>query len=181
MAIRAIGDQDRGQDQGATDYPRSIWRANADLTRKGFDEFMNLVIDDAVEVKLANKTDEEKRRELGRHRLLTQNPHTQLTNFKVRYCSKEIMSRLYKHYNSRNVPIQDIPQVWRPEFVAGKTRWTLNLCFRDATRPYQPLSTALSPTTNASTRQSDAPSGTPCLSGRNCSSRASPTASHMVS
>lgn len=32
---------------------------------QGFDEFMNLVIDDAVEVKQATKTDEEKRRELG--------------------------------------------------------------------------------------------------------------------
>lgn len=32
---------------------------------QGFDEFMNLVIDDAVEVKQATKTEEEKRRELG--------------------------------------------------------------------------------------------------------------------
>ncbi|KAI5779440.1 LSM domain-containing protein [Peziza echinospora] len=32
---------------------------------RGFDEFMNLVIDDAVEVKLATKTDAESRRELG--------------------------------------------------------------------------------------------------------------------
>lgn len=32
---------------------------------KGFDEFMNLVIDDAVEVKLATKGEEEKRRALG--------------------------------------------------------------------------------------------------------------------
>ncbi|CAF9904700.1 MAG: mRNA splicing protein sme1 [Alectoria fallacina] len=32
---------------------------------RGFDEFMNLVIDDAVEVKQATKTDEEKRRVLG--------------------------------------------------------------------------------------------------------------------
>jgi small nuclear ribonucleoprotein E len=32
---------------------------------KGFDEFMNLVIDDAVEVRLATKTEEEKRRPLG--------------------------------------------------------------------------------------------------------------------
>lgn len=37
----------------------------ADLWTQGFDEFMNLVIDDAVEVKQATKTDEEKRRELG--------------------------------------------------------------------------------------------------------------------
>ena len=33
---------------------------------QGFDEFMNLVIDDAVEVKQATKTEEEKRRNLGK-------------------------------------------------------------------------------------------------------------------
>jgi len=33
---------------------------------RGFDEFMNLVIDDAVEVKLPTKTQEESRRHLGR-------------------------------------------------------------------------------------------------------------------
>ncbi|KAK5798626.1 hypothetical protein VI817_004916 [Penicillium citrinum] len=32
---------------------------------RGFDEFMNLVIDDAVEVRQATKTEEEKRRPLG--------------------------------------------------------------------------------------------------------------------
>ncbi|TVY80347.1 Small nuclear ribonucleoprotein E [Lachnellula suecica] len=32
---------------------------------RGFDEFMNLVIDDAVEVKQATKTSEESRRQLG--------------------------------------------------------------------------------------------------------------------
>ncbi|KAL1959768.1 hypothetical protein VTO42DRAFT_1354 [Malbranchea cinnamomea] len=32
---------------------------------RGFDEFMNLVIDDAVEVTLPTKTEEEKRRRLG--------------------------------------------------------------------------------------------------------------------
>ncbi|EON66054.1 small nuclear ribonucleoprotein E [Coniosporium apollinis CBS 100218] len=32
---------------------------------RGFDEFMNLVIDDATEVKLATKTEEESRRQLG--------------------------------------------------------------------------------------------------------------------
>ncbi|DAA74986.1 small nuclear ribonucleoprotein E [Trichophyton mentagrophytes] len=32
---------------------------------RGFDEFMNLVVDDAVEVKLATKTEEESRRQLG--------------------------------------------------------------------------------------------------------------------
>ena len=38
----------------------------ADTTlSKGFDEFMNLVIDDAVEVKQATKTEEEKRKDLG--------------------------------------------------------------------------------------------------------------------
>lgn len=34
---------------------------------QGFDEFMNLVVDDAVEVRLATKSDEEKRRNLGIH------------------------------------------------------------------------------------------------------------------
>ncbi|KAJ5812624.1 Ribonucleoprotein LSM domain eukaryotic/archaea-type [Penicillium riverlandense] len=33
---------------------------------RGFDEFMNLVIDDAVEVRLPTKSEEEKRRPLGR-------------------------------------------------------------------------------------------------------------------
>jgi small nuclear ribonucleoprotein E len=33
---------------------------------QGFDEFMNLVIDDAVEVKQATKTQEESRRQLGK-------------------------------------------------------------------------------------------------------------------
>ncbi|KAJ5539069.1 Ribonucleoprotein LSM domain eukaryotic/archaea-type [Penicillium pulvis] len=32
---------------------------------RGFDEFMNLVIDDAIEVRLATNTEEEKRRPLG--------------------------------------------------------------------------------------------------------------------
>jgi len=32
---------------------------------RGFDEFMNLVIDDAVEVKVATKTETESRRNLG--------------------------------------------------------------------------------------------------------------------
>ena len=33
---------------------------------QGFDEFMNLVIDDAVEVKQATKTEGESRRQLGK-------------------------------------------------------------------------------------------------------------------
>lgn len=33
---------------------------------QGFDEFMNLVIDDAVEVNQASKNQEERRRQLGR-------------------------------------------------------------------------------------------------------------------
>jgi small nuclear ribonucleoprotein E len=37
-------------------------------TEQGFDEFMNLVIDDAVEVKLAHKDQEEARRSLGEPR-----------------------------------------------------------------------------------------------------------------
>ena len=44
----------------------NLYRAISDnALYQGFDEFMNLVIDDAVEVKQATKTDEEKRRELG--------------------------------------------------------------------------------------------------------------------
>jgi len=36
------------------------------IIMQGFDEFMNLVIDDAVEVKQATKTTEESRRSLGK-------------------------------------------------------------------------------------------------------------------
>jgi small nuclear ribonucleoprotein E len=43
--------------------------------RQGFDEFMNLVVDDAVEVELATKDKAEKRRQLGtiRHNLKSAN------------------------------------------------------------------------------------------------------------
>ncbi|OOF94931.1 hypothetical protein ASPCADRAFT_406759 [Aspergillus carbonarius ITEM 5010] len=37
---------------------------------RGFDEFMNLVIDDAVEVRMATKSEEEKRRPLGMGRFI---------------------------------------------------------------------------------------------------------------
>jgi small nuclear ribonucleoprotein E len=37
-------------------------------TWKGFDEFMNLVVDDAIEVTLATKQEPESRRELGNYR-----------------------------------------------------------------------------------------------------------------
>lgn len=53
---------------------------------KGFDEFMNLVIDDAVEVKLATKTDEEIRRELGKRCWLDRFLRARLTGLQVRYC-----------------------------------------------------------------------------------------------
>jgi len=48
----------------------SIWLYDQLLVRiegkiRGFDEFMNLVIDDAVEVQLATKEKAEKRRQLG--------------------------------------------------------------------------------------------------------------------
>ena len=36
---------------------------------QGFDEFMNLVIDDAVEVQLPTKDSSEKRRQLGKIRM----------------------------------------------------------------------------------------------------------------
>lgn len=46
-----------------------LWRWNcyavANQRAQGFDEFMNLVVDDAVEVRLATKSEEEKRRNLG--------------------------------------------------------------------------------------------------------------------
>ena len=47
--------------------------ANQNTDRwQGFDEFMNLVIDDAVEVKLVSKTnDKESRRSLGESRHLS--------------------------------------------------------------------------------------------------------------
>ena len=40
--------------------------ASSTNSLQGFDEFMNLVIDDAVEVKQATKTTEESRRSLGK-------------------------------------------------------------------------------------------------------------------
>lgn len=53
-------------------------RARADEYKQGFDEFMNLVIDDAVEVKLATKSEpEESRRRLGKH---AQHLHAQLVS-----------------------------------------------------------------------------------------------------
>lgn len=39
--------------------------ARLTISAQGFDEFMNLVVDDAVEVRMATKTEEEKRRPLG--------------------------------------------------------------------------------------------------------------------
>jgi hypothetical protein len=45
---------------------RPITRERAELTiEQGFDEFMNLVVDDAVEVQLATKDAPAKRRQLG--------------------------------------------------------------------------------------------------------------------
>ena len=45
------------------------------ISRQGFDEFMNIVIDDAVEVKLATKDEAEKRRQLGKVIYIEQVPH----------------------------------------------------------------------------------------------------------
>ncbi|EKV05069.1 Small nuclear ribonucleoprotein SmE, putative [Penicillium digitatum] len=50
--------------------PVSVWlyeqlAFRIEGTIRGFDEFMNLVIENAVEVRLATKTEEEKRRPLG--------------------------------------------------------------------------------------------------------------------
>ena len=66
MAIRATGNSDRRKNQGilcqlATFIPAPL----TSHFSQGFDEFMNLVIDDAVEVKQATKIEDEKRRELG--------------------------------------------------------------------------------------------------------------------
>jgi hypothetical protein len=64
MALRATFRPNRGEDQGMT--VRNRLNVQVLICRyQGFDEFMNLVIDDAVEVKLASKTEEEKRRSLG--------------------------------------------------------------------------------------------------------------------
>ena len=52
---------------------------------------MNLVIDDAVEVKQATKTNEEKRKELGTRALLnTASSQQANTGKQARFCSKEI-------------------------------------------------------------------------------------------
>jgi small nuclear ribonucleoprotein E len=47
------------------------------LAVQGFDEFMNLVIDDAVEVKMATKDSGETRKELG---MVSPSPHRVRTN-----------------------------------------------------------------------------------------------------
>jgi hypothetical protein len=68
MAIRTAGNKDRGQDSGER-RAKCLGRRQKALTGcvQGFDEFMNLVIDDAVEVKQITKTnDKETRRSLGR-------------------------------------------------------------------------------------------------------------------
>lgn len=57
---------------------------------------MNLVVDDAVEVKLATKTDEEKRRPLGMWKLQNLSFATskadKLLRIQVKYCSRATMS-----------------------------------------------------------------------------------------
>jgi hypothetical protein len=65
MALRAVGSSHRGQNPSKLPRRRfSLWSHILTL-QQGFDEFMNLVIDDAVEVQQATKTQEEKRRQLG--------------------------------------------------------------------------------------------------------------------
>lgn len=64
MALRATGYPHRGENKGIYSKDASVRRMSTNVSQ-GFDEFMNLVIDDAVEVKQATKIDEEKRRELG--------------------------------------------------------------------------------------------------------------------
>lgn len=60
---------------------------------------MNLVIDDAVEVSLATKTETEKRRSLGESRGYL-DLGSGLTGMEVKYCSKGTMFRSYKLYNN---------------------------------------------------------------------------------
>jgi hypothetical protein len=65
MAVREPGHAHRRKAQGM--HLREIWtQVDADK-EQGFDEFMNLVIDDAVEVTLANakKETSEERRSIG--------------------------------------------------------------------------------------------------------------------
>lgn len=67
MAIRATGNSDRRKNQGIfLQFAAFILASLTFYFLQGFDEFMNLVIDDAVEVKQATKAEDEKRRELGR-------------------------------------------------------------------------------------------------------------------
>jgi len=49
-----------------TDSPFASYRGL--MLKQGFDEFMNLVIDEAVEVKQATKTEGESRKKLGKQR-----------------------------------------------------------------------------------------------------------------
>jgi small nuclear ribonucleoprotein E len=44
---------------------QNCWAMQLKVPSQGFDEFMNLVIDDAIEVQLATKDTSEKRRQLG--------------------------------------------------------------------------------------------------------------------
>jgi hypothetical protein len=68
VAVRELGNAYRGKAQGTTKHG-SCSSGDAD-EGQGFDEFMNLVIDDAVEVTLANPKKEtgEERRNIGQSR-----------------------------------------------------------------------------------------------------------------
>ena len=65
MAIRTTGDPNWREDKSRCLHHEHGWLSIANDLLQGFDEFMNLVIDDAVEVKLATKSEEESRRSLG--------------------------------------------------------------------------------------------------------------------
>ncbi|KAK9773564.1 hypothetical protein SCAR479_09708 [Seiridium cardinale] len=72
---------------------------------RGFDEFMNLVIDDAVEVKQITKTNpEEKRRALGMIQILRDTGDRAIANCcKAKFCSKATTSRSSKRqYEDRH-------------------------------------------------------------------------------
>ena len=64
LAVREPGHAHRGKAQGMTALYLSFLPQLL-TAAQGFDEFMNLVIDDAIEVKLAKKDAPEERRKVG--------------------------------------------------------------------------------------------------------------------
>ncbi len=79
--------------------PRLLGVEKLTVARQGFDEFMNLVIDDAVEVQLPTKENSGKRRQLGGLHvpLLV---HTRLILPQAKYYSRVTMFPLFKRSTS---------------------------------------------------------------------------------